>query len=168
MASSVQQQTLYELIEQRLEESDAANPEDIVDSLVDDILQDWSLLREALHTSLTMYVKQVQRDIRSQHWWEAHSEQQSEPHSGRWAKAAEAVSEQQSFFRDRVWVRNQWRFLGDLTREECKLVSEDYSNRAFLAQRNADRFKRLAELMETHNVQRVADLGETAREAFED
>lgn len=113
-------------------------------------------LRPALGETMRSFVRDVMRHDREAI---APAAVASEATPGQGRSRARAVAEAwRAHLRDRVFVGDTWRLLGDCSAEDVQFLVDDRRRKAAELHVTADRYDALRAAMVEHDVARVADL----------
>lgn len=141
-----------QLIAQKLEESDSADPGDVVAAIVfaiDDID-----LRDALRWALIRPVRDSARFNRNR----ARNDVKR-GRSARWTAVKDAAeSGALAIYRWRMFVDDGWKFFGDCTPADLESLSDDLRKQAITFADQSQRYQRVLALMREANAETVNDL----------
>lgn len=132
--------TLRQLVRERLELSEAADPHGVVSALIEELPPE--LLEQAARKGLAEVAMEV---VRAEHY----RVNGNGNHSARWDNAQAAAMERPDIFARRVCVgvadgQGIWKFLGECTKGDLDGAAELKSRQAAGLERAADRLGKLA------------------------
>lgn len=151
LADPVVGTSVHALIAAVTEETDADDPSEIADLVLERIPD--SELRDAFRPVLRSYVVSRLASFRSK----VRAVAQEPPASARWDGASSVYLQ---FLRNRVAVSGQWRKMGECTAEDADWLASERMNLAKATATEARRFQMLAKAVRTKNVKTIGDLDE--------
>lgn len=143
---------LRSFVQQALDRSKKANPHEVADEIAGSIPVEH--LRAAVYELLPAYVVPMVGRNRAATMRAASDDEAPKP-SARWAAAARTY---QGILGQRMLGADEWKFLGDFTRDDLAAAAERRRAHAAGVLHEAERFETLAKKMQRRKATKVADL----------